>query len=223
MEIKQQFGEWFLMKPEKIVSYKYYECRCKCGLNKMVRGDGLLNGRSTRCRECRDNSIYLVANEYIGKKFGKLTVTKDAEPTKNKQRQVIVRCECGSEKTITISRLKIKKPKACHICNVKKHGYEGTPTYNTWRTMKYRCYQKTHPNYKNYGARGITICDEWRNSFENFLADMGEKPKGYQIDRVDNNGNYEPSNCRWVTPKENSNNRRKRPVLWKNKLRKQNE
>jgi len=82
------------------------------------------------------------------------------------------------------------------------------PEYHVWYQMKQRCYYITHPYYSRYGGRGITICNEWRQDFCKFLKDMGVKPfKNAQIDRINNNGNYEPSNCRWVTNLENNHNR----------------
>ena len=84
-----------------------------------------------------------------------------------------------------------------------------TPEYATWERMKARCYMPSHNSYKNYGGRGIAVCDAWRSSFASFLADMGERPSDdYSLDRINNDGNYEPRNCKWSTAKEQTRNRR---------------
>lgn len=90
-----------------------------------------------------------------------------------------------------------------------KNGYV-SPTYYSWVSMKTRCYNVNHKAYKDYGGRGIKVCRRWLNSFENFLLDMGERPIDKTLDRINNNGNYEPLNCKWSTSSEQNNNQRKR-------------
>lgn len=94
----------------------------------------------------------------------------------------------------------------------RKHGCSSSPTYRSWSNMIQRCTNVNCPNYHNYGARGISICAPWRH-FENFLKDMGMKPTGFSIERLNNNKGYEPSNCIWASPKEQANNRRTNVII----------
>jgi hypothetical protein len=99
-----------------------------------------------------------------------------------------------------------------------RHGYARlgsiSPTWQSWKSMRQRCRWPSHHAWKNYGGRGITVCDRWNNSFESFLVDMGERPGlDFSIDRIDNDGNYEPGNCRWADRKTQQNNRRKKAAV----------
>ena len=97
-------------------------------------------------------------------------------------------------------------------CVWEKHGMYRTPTHITWKSMLHRCLKTDHEQYGNYGARGITVCERWLR-FTNFLADMGERPSGMTLDRIDTYGNYEPGNCRWATAKTQRQNSRQR-IHW---------
>lgn len=127
------------------------------------------------------------------------------------------KCDCGNTTVVSISNW--AKTKSCGCLSREQsaenarrlsrtHGMSGTRTYEAWHSAKGRCYRRSNPSYGNYGSRGIQMCEAWINSFEQFFADMGECPDGMQLDRINNDGNYEPGNCRWVTPAENSQNRR---------------
>jgi hypothetical protein len=92
----------------------------------------------------------------------------------------------------------------------RAHNGGPTPTYRSWQAMRQRCTNPTNASWAHYGGRGITVCERWQDSFESFLADMGERPTGRTLDRVDVDGNYEPGNCRWATPLEQARNKRPR-------------
>jgi hypothetical protein len=134
-------------------------------------------------------------------------------------------CDCGAKTTVSGENLSGKHTQSCGCLQPERAretktrhghtvGYEHSPEYVCWRKMIQRCCNPNDPSFKWYGGRGITVCDHWLNSFENFLADMGLRPSGttgrratYSIDRIDNDGNYEPANCKWSTAKEQMNNR----------------
>ncbi len=95
-----------------------------------------------------------------------------------------------------------------------KRPYRYTKTYMAWKNMKARCYRRSYRDFKSYGGRWIIVCERWKSNFENFLSDMGGKPEGKSLDRINVDGNYEPSNCRWATLSEQNSNRRPRPRMY---------
>ena len=144
--------------------------------------------------------------DYIGKVYGKLTILKEESEYSNNKivRKFICQCECGNiTNPKRLEKLKSGKTKSCG-CIKDLHGQTNTPTHKSWLAMMDRCVQRNNPNYK---GRGIIVCERW-NKFSNFLKDMGERPKGMTLDRIDVDGNYEPSNCKWSTPKEQRLNQR---------------
>lgn len=117
-------------------------------------------------------------------------------------------CDCGTVRIIKTRDLRSGQSSRCDRCRATTHGLSNTNTYRIWQGMIYRCKNPNYKNYKYYGGRGITVCERW-HKFENFFQDMGERPKGLSIDRINNNGNYEPGNCRWATVKEQTSNQRR--------------
>lgn len=157
----------------------------------------------------------------IGQTFGNLKVIARDENSHNGKAMWICECKCGNIVSVYGTYLRNGHTKSCGCLVGQKaiqrstiHGMTRTSIHNVWKTMKQRCFNPKNHKYRIYGERGITVCDEWKNDFRAFYEFVSKLPhfgeKGYSIDRIDVNGNYEPGNVRWATAKEQQLNRRKK-------------
>ena len=151
---------------------------------------------------------------HIGKESSSWTILNQEPIIRNNKKYVLCRCFCGVEKEVILKNIKSGVSKSCGCIGRQKtkernqtHGKRFTRTWRIWRAMKTRCYNKNIPQYKNYGGRGVTVCDEWRNDFSAFYDFFGDIPEGLSIDRINTDGNYEPNNVRLATAKQQCQNK----------------
>jgi hypothetical protein len=163
---------------------------------------------------------YARRGNLVGQRFGRLVVLRYSHTAVKGGCQRgfwLCHCDCGRECSVNGSRLRRGGTRSCGCIRIR-HGHtqrgRRTPEWQAWYAMQQRCYQPGATNYHQYGGRGIKVCERWLACFENFLADVGLRPSSkYSLDRIDNDGHYEPGNCRWATRKDQRANQRKRARL----------
>lgn len=153
--------------------------------------------------------------DLTGKRYGRLTVVAKIGKNRHKRYVWQCKCDCGTLLPVDGGSITGGLTQSCGCLQretVRTHGMSKTRAYHAWTNMRSRCENPNCPEFKNYGARGIAVCDRWAN-FENFLADMGHPPAGKSVDRINNSLGYMPGNCRWATPREQSQNSRNNKML----------
>jgi hypothetical protein len=203
----QRFGKWtVLAKAESRHNSTRWRCQCDCGRVKTIFGCSLRDGTSRSCRECMPRGLI----DLTGQRFGSWLVLRRAADapgggsSRVRNRRWYARCDCGRERIVYGAALRNGTSRSCRPCAATSHGLSRTPTYHIWQGMIQRCTNPRHTEFHLYGGRGIRVCERWRASVKNFIADVGERPgPDFQLGRVDHDRDYEPGNAEWEPTKEN--------------------
>jgi hypothetical protein len=199
----RRFGSWLVLGPS--AQKGRWRCVCVCGTVKIHQASNLRTGSTKSCG-CAIVEKVIAA----GARFGQLTALDRVG--REKPSKWRLRCDCGNETVAFVFNLAAGRTKSCG-CSVIRHGHARngrvSGEYISWRAMLSRCTNPSSVNWQWYGGSGISVCPEWRDSFEAFYRDLGPRPPGTTLDRFpDRNGHYEKGNCRYATPEEQANNRR---------------
>lgn len=215
----KKFGKLIIQQPTKDRAPSgsvLWKCICDCGNFCIISTNSLTTGHTKSCGRCPR------VKDLTGFKNGRLTVLEITNKKSGNDAIWKCVCECGNTTNVSGNHLKrkIDSTKSCGCLTketarelMTKHGMHTTKTYRSWVSMIERCYNPKAAGYDYYGGSGIFVCDQWLNSFENFYADMGDRPKDMTLDRKDSNGNYVPNNCKWSTIYEQANNRRNNVII----------
>ena len=222
--IGKEYGDYKIISVDDIDDNPKYTMACmECGAEKVVSATNFDKIKNFHCTKHYVQPVKF-GKEYIGRKNNFLKIIGISRFPKNNHRAFVCECDCGNIKLIEPCHWERGIVKSCgcmhdelNRISTTKHGHSGDRLYKVWSGMKQRCYNKNNSNYKNYGGRGITVCQEWLDNFMNFYNWAIENGYDYNaefgectIDRIDVNGNYDPSNCRWVDAIVQSEN--KRPI-----------
>lgn len=208
--VGQRFGRWTTIRRMAGA----WLCRCACGAERGIVSSNLTRNLSRSCG-CLKRELALAKSRPIvpGTIYGNWSAVREMPRRHGIFRMVLCRCICGAQREVDLWSLQQGTSRSCGCVNEARHGHSiygaRSPTYGSWSAMIQRCTNPNHSSFQNYGGRGIKVCDRWFR-FKNFLTDMGDRPIGCTLDRFpDNNGNYEPGNCRWATPKQQASNKRR--------------
>jgi hypothetical protein len=208
----KKYGRLTVVRRDENNTFKQamWLCRCECGNEKVIFGQSLKDGRTKSCG-CLHDSIHL--KDMTGQTFSRLTVIERAGSKANGAAWKC-KCICGNETIVSRHCLIHGNVQSCGCLYRERqreatvtHGLSKHPLYQSWATMISRCENPNATGYRNYGGRGIKVCERWRHSFPNFLKDMGERPDGMTVERKNVNGDYSPENCVWGTHKEQHHNK----------------
>lgn len=198
-------------------------CRCVCGAEKVVVGAQMRNGTSTNCG-CKRLAASRVRTPHnfvdlTGQRFGSLVVIGRHGTADGTRATWRCRCDCGGESVVRTLDLRAGKAVTCGCSHGEQHGLSRTLEYQCWIGMLDRCNNPNAEGFAYYGGRGVRVCERWSGTggLARFIADMGpRKSRDYEIDRIDNNGNYEPGNCRWATRSQQCRNTRRNVMVTHN-------